>query len=401
MRNACGNLKFFLAVETSSAFFTSLMAPFWVIYFRSVIGLSFEQISLLIIGNHAASMLLEIPTGAIADLWGRKTSVSISLAIGAFASIGIYFSGHFLLLLVFFILSGIGATFKSGAFEAWLADSLMASDSNVDLTKIWGKLSSFGYLASMLGFLIGSSLVHFGFLREIWLVEGAGIFLIFILVMVRGREIHKQSSSNKVTFSEYWQKVKNGSCYLFKRKFLIFAVGGSFFFYFSSGIISLLWQPYFKDLGIPIDWFGPILAAIMAQGIFIPRYSHLITKKLKGNLNTLGMVSVGCAVSLFLMRELHNFTLIFYFIYMGIYCLESPVFMGFINRFLPSEERATILSTYSLIISISTIICTYLFGFFSTQYGFSAALSLSILSVIVSAAFLMVSKKQEKKEEQD
>lgn len=395
MCSSSKNLKFFLTVETSYAFFTSLMAPFWVIYFYSIVGLSFEQISLLIIGNHIASMALEIPTGAVADLWGRKASVSISLVIGAFVSIGIYFGGHFLLLLIFFILSGVGATFKSGAFEAWFADSLTISDPKVDLTKIWGMLSSYRYLAGMSGFLIGSILVHFKFLREIWLVEGAGVFLTFIIVIVKGKETYRQSSSGKMTFSQYWKKVKNGSCYLFRRRLLLFAVLGSFFFYFSSGIISLLWQPYLKDLGIPIGWFGPILAATMAQGIFIPRYSHLIIGKLRSSLSALGIVSIGCAIFLFLMREVHSLSLIFFLIYMGIYCLESPILMGFLNRFLPSEERATILSTYSVIISISTIICTYLFGFFSTAYGLSVALSLSVLSVLVSTVFFTIGRKRE------
>ncbi|GAB6117489.1 hypothetical protein JCM16816_10860 [Thermoanaerobacter brockii subsp. lactiethylicus] len=66
MQNLKGNLQFFLAVPLFSNLFTSLMAPFWVVYFNRI-NLDFAQISLIIIINHVAVTLFEIPTGALAD----------------------------------------------------------------------------------------------------------------------------------------------------------------------------------------------------------------------------------------------------------------------------------------------------------------------------------------------
>jgi MFS family permease len=112
-----GQYKIFLYSNIIFKFFTSLMAPFWVIYFNKI-NLDFSQISLLIIVNHVAVTLFEVPTGALADTYSRKFSVLLSLLVGSLTSIGIYFNTSFEILLFLYFLSGIGATLNSGAFES-------------------------------------------------------------------------------------------------------------------------------------------------------------------------------------------------------------------------------------------------------------------------------------------
>jgi len=51
-----------------------ILIPFEIVYFRSI-GLSSTQIGFLIALWPLASLLFEIPTGAVADLYGRKFSV--------------------------------------------------------------------------------------------------------------------------------------------------------------------------------------------------------------------------------------------------------------------------------------------------------------------------------------
>jgi len=214
MQNLKRNERFFLTVTLFSSFFTSLMAPFWVIYFNKI-NLDFSQISLLIIINHIAVTLFEIPTGAFADTYSRKFSVLLSLLIGSLTSIGIYFNTSFTVLLFLYFLSGVGATLNSGAFESWFADSFLLGQKEMDLTKYWGRLTSFNYLGSMIGFLGGSVLVRYNIFREIWLIEGIGIFLVFIYVFLAGKEAKLQKKrTNTVTESISIKLLKELCIYL-------------------------------------------------------------------------------------------------------------------------------------------------------------------------------------------
>ena len=59
-----------------------LWVPVWVVFLQRK-GLNLTEIGLLEAGAWLLTAALEVPTGAIADRWGRKAS----MAIGAFGSL--------------------------------------------------------------------------------------------------------------------------------------------------------------------------------------------------------------------------------------------------------------------------------------------------------------------------
>lgn len=70
-------LSDFLTPFYISAFIQSackLITPFYIIYFFSI-GLDFWQIALISSLRSVVGLVCEIPTGAIADLYGKKFSV--------------------------------------------------------------------------------------------------------------------------------------------------------------------------------------------------------------------------------------------------------------------------------------------------------------------------------------
>ncbi len=386
MQDLKKNLRFFLLLVCASGFFKSLMAPFWIVYFNKI-GFTYEQIASFVIVNHLSTLVFEIPTGVVADIYGRKLSVIISLLLGAIVPFGIYFSKSYLILLFLHLLAGIGATFTSGAFDAWFVDSLLLINKDLDLTKYWGRLTSFNYFGNTLGFLMGSALVYFRLFKEVWLIEGGGMLFIFLYTILRGQEKKLSKIHEKNNYLVFLKKILNGSTYLFKHKYLLFVVLGSCSFFFSSGIVSLLWQPYFHTLGMPLTWFGPILAITMVVSIFVPRYVDVIVRYLKKAIIFLIMSSVVCSIFLFAMLFTNKYAFIPYIVYTAIYSTHTPLIMAHLNEFIPSSERATIISAYNLSISLATVICTYLFGFLSSRFNLTSALLLATATAFLSAGF--------------
>lgn len=386
------NIQFFLTVIFSKSFFSMLTAPYWVIYFNQI-GLSFQSISTLVIVNHIASLVFEIPTGAVADVYGRKVSVLISLFIGTIVYAIIFFTGSLKWLLLAYILSGFGATFMSGAFEAWFADSFPLHK-EVDLTNLWGRYTSFSYAGNGVGFLVAAILSHFLSLKTFWLIQSLGISFIFLYVLIKGKETVDRSKGQKdASYKEFTTKMFRGSTFIFTHIVLLIPVVGSCLFYFSSGIISLGWQPFLKIYGVRTEFLGIILALNMGFSIITPNLVGRLVKKMRGELSVLSPICLVIALLIGGMTIWPDLSFILFILYGGIYSLESPLFKGYINKVIPSSERATILSTYSVFVSLATIFATFVFGYISDNFSLSIAFFISSVFAVIAALGFIVSKR--------
>ena len=136
-----------------------IMAAYWTLYLVDL-GISFAKIALITAMIPISSFLFEIPTGAIADLYGRKTSVFISYFLSALCFFGILLSktNIYLLLILYFIL-GIAFTFESGALESWFVDSIKHKKQTKHLHRLFGRWGSTSAIGFVVGPLIGGMLV--------------------------------------------------------------------------------------------------------------------------------------------------------------------------------------------------------------------------------------------------
>ena len=95
--------------------------PIWIVFYEQRINT--VQISLLVAIQYASQLLLELPTGAFADLIGRKWSTVAGYFVWAAAVVLILTSHGFFQLLVAVIVFGLGDALVSGALEALVYDS--------------------------------------------------------------------------------------------------------------------------------------------------------------------------------------------------------------------------------------------------------------------------------------
>src|SRR3989344_7570872 len=82
------------------------------------------QVSLIYSWRYLSQLLAELPTGAFADIFGRKQSVRLSFLSFAIAYLLLPFTNNFAQILLLFTFSGIGMSLVSGAYEALIYDSL-------------------------------------------------------------------------------------------------------------------------------------------------------------------------------------------------------------------------------------------------------------------------------------
>lgn len=106
-------------------FWTHFVSAVLVPFFRDWGGIGLDRILLLNAWFMLWAFALEVPTGAIADRFGRKVSATLGYAIGA-AAIGVYVSAPRLeVFLAAEVLMALGFALVSGAEDALLYDSLV------------------------------------------------------------------------------------------------------------------------------------------------------------------------------------------------------------------------------------------------------------------------------------
>jgi len=108
--------------------------PIWIVFLQA--RLSITEISFLVGFGSLVQLILELPTGAFADLFGKKTTVILSYLVDALYFLGYGFATTFPQFLFLTALSGLGESLRSGAKEALLYDSLKQDGVETNFAKI-------------------------------------------------------------------------------------------------------------------------------------------------------------------------------------------------------------------------------------------------------------------------
>jgi MFS family permease len=112
--------KLYLAAQFAQAFYFFLTAPVWYQFASEV--LSPVQIGLFFSLSYATQLLCEVPTGALADKYGRKPSALGGAFLTMLVPLVMYFGHSFPAYVICAVLLGLGNAFTSGSLEALLYD---------------------------------------------------------------------------------------------------------------------------------------------------------------------------------------------------------------------------------------------------------------------------------------
>jgi predicted MFS family arabinose efflux permease len=140
---------------------TGLLMPVMVLLLLDR-GFSLGQIGLIIAAQGFVVLLLELPTGALADSLGRRRMLFVASAF-QIASVGLFIVADTLVaLLVVFALQGVYRALESGPLEAWYVDAAQAADADADIERGFAQGGVVLGVAITLGTLASGGLVARG-----------------------------------------------------------------------------------------------------------------------------------------------------------------------------------------------------------------------------------------------
>jgi len=386
-------------------------------------GMSLGQLGLLTAIYSATIFLLEVPTGGLADAWGRRR-VALLGEVVTLAGWGIFLASFsFPTFLVAFLLNGVGRALASGTLDAWFVDSLQAIRPDVDLHPRLARNGAVAFIALGLGAVCGGVIARgFAFLPPdgtaiLTPLASPGVVAIVlrlgliaaIALLVREPEGRFHAASWRRGIAEVPSLLRDavrltaGSCILVR----LLAVAGASGVVLSS--LELLWQPQFGRLlgaGEARSVFlGVILAGSFLMGVvgslIAPRFSKRLGDRpglvcaifhgLRGGL-LVGLAMQGHAVPA---------AVLFWLVYFGQGAVNSTHAL-LLNEEIPSHRRSSMLSIESLVHYVGSFIGSAGLGFVAqhTSIGTSWGLAGGLLLVSWVLYHRIDSVREERRREQ-
>ena len=387
-KDISSNIWKIILIKFLSSF--GIFMPIVVLFYQDN-GLTMTQILLLQAIFSLSIFLFELPSGYFSDVLGRKRTIILAQFFD-FIGFLIYSLSHgFWGFLCGELILGVGASFLSGTDSAMLYDTLIVIKKEDEYKKLEGRIQGFNYLALTIGSVFG------GFLGAIQLRLPFFIqtFLSFISFLIAFTLIEPPIEKFKIEnpLNDIFKILK----YVMKNAeikwLLVYAA------IISSGVILLKWfiQPYFKLVGLRIEFFGIILALFNLFTVFVSLNAHSIESKIGKRNLLIGfpflMFFAYLIMGLFPSLITIMLALIFYFI-KGV---GNPVMKAYINELVPSKIRATVLSIRNLLFRVIFSITSPFLGWIADVYSLTTALIFSgILFFIMSLIVLLLMFKHTK-----
>jgi MFS family permease len=364
-----------------------LMLPVTVLYFKQH-DLTSQQIFTLTSCYSLAVVIFEVPSGYLADLWGRKNSIVAGIGLSILGNAFFLLPG-FEYFLIAEVLMGIGASFISGCDSALFYDSLQVMKKEDQFKKLIGKYRSYGNFSEAAAGLFGGFLASYAVVLTVY---GRLIVLIlgFITAFFLTEPERKTLDTNKGRFITLLKVVKY--CLVDKKtvKWLII-----FSCVLGSVTLNIAWfsQFFFKHIGLAPIYFGVVWAIIQAASGVYARFGHNYVSflgKHKAMISLLLFIFVGYWG---LSYSKNIFVgVIFVLICFAIRGVNLPVLGYYLHQEVDSDRRATVISIKSLLVRLLYSSLAPFFGYLIDKKGlqFSIRTAGTIYTVLGLIALVVI-----------
>lgn len=344
--------------------------PVLVPYFRDELGLTFHQ---FLIGEAifaATVLLLEVPSGWFADVWGRRIAI---ISAGIFSLLGYGMLGlatGFWSAVASQVIIGIAVSLHSGTLSAFLYDTLLSQGREAEYRKHEGFRHGLGLYSVAFGAALGGILYqwdhHAPIIVELIFIACSLVVSFFMVEPPRHqKEIQHSPLRDMLETMRYALRGHKdiGALILFVA--LIFG---------STKVFLWAQQPYYSDLHIPESIYGFLMAGAMLLGGAGGHFGHHILRNWQGFAVVKILLLVVVGICLISGLALTHTGLALIMLGGLIWGFGWPRVQETINHAVGSERRATILSTCSLMYSLAFIPMSLLLGWIEEKDSITTAM---------------------------
>lgn len=351
----------------------------------------------------AGQVLFEVPTGVVADTMGRRLSYLLgaaTLSASTFAYLMLWWArGPFWGWAFVSVLLGLGFTFFSGATEAWLVDGLKATRYRGTLEAAFARGQVATGIAMLGGTVIGgimAQLTNLGVPYIMRVVALAGTFGVAYVFM---RDVGFKPKRGATPVSEVRSVVSASLTHGLRKPAVRWMMLSAPFttgvlFYGFYAMQPYLLELYGKSGSYAIAGLAAaiVAGAQIAGGLLVMRISSLFKRRTSLLLTTVfggagALAVVGLAVNFWVAVAM-------LVVWGMVFAVNQPVRQAYLNGLIPSEQRATVLSSDNLISSTGGVVFQPALGKVADAWSYAASYVVSAAVQLFALPFILLARKQ-------
>jgi len=361
-----------------------LFMPIVVLFYKDN-GLEMQQVFILQAIYSVAIVALEIPSGYVADVLGRKVTLLIGSVLGFAGFLCYSFSYGFTGFLIAEIILGFGQSLISGADSALLYDTLLVMDKKGQYIKQEGRMVSVGNFseafAGILGGLLAAINLRYPYYAQT-IIAFMAIPAAFTLIEP---ERHKKIEALK--WNDILKVVKYS---LHDHKELKWNI--IFSSVIGASTLTMAWfvQPYFELVALPVTLFGVFWTILNLTVGVSALFAHKAEAKLKQLKTMIGITILIPAGYITVSRIDALWGIGILFLFYIVRGIATPVLKDYINQLCDSNIRATVLSVRNFVIRIFFAIIGPFVGWYTDHFSLQAALLVSGSIFFILSVFTLL-----------
>ncbi|MBF0298613.1 MAG: MFS transporter [Oligoflexia bacterium] len=364
-------------------------------------GLSFTQIGFLFAFKEVLVNVINIPTGAVADIYGRKKSLIFALSSYVISFLIFSYSNSFAMLYLAFFLFGIGESFRAGTHKAMIFDYLRMENRLKDKTLVYGETRSWSQRGSAVSVLIGAAIVYFGsgykniFLYSI-IPYLAGVINIMLYPSYLDKKNETGSSLKEIfrhlikTMKKCWQSIELRHLILQSTLYEGQYRSVKDYLQILIGTLAISLPFFLKEaperktaIFIAIIYF-----ALYILSSYASKFSHKFLEFFNSEKAAIRTIMLITAVLLLIssVGVFINLTWISVLSFIFIFNLQNimrPIMTAQYDNLSLSEEQATVLSVESQANSVGIFFLAPILGYLADHYSLAYAFLLCALVLLI------------------
>ena len=362
----------------------SLVMPIIVLFYEEQ-GLGLHEVFVLKSVYSVAAVTLEIPSGYLADVWGRKRCLFWGSGLFFLGYLLYSFTGAFSAFLCAELLLGAGQTLVNGADSALLYDTAAHYKAEQHYLRYEGRLTMIGNFAEAIAGIFGGLLAAYS-LRFPFYGQAIVAFIGIPAALAIREYNHSRAVRNPAGEMLRIIRYSLGENKVLRYNILFSGIIG-------AATLTMAWfvQPILMQLQTPTSYYGVIwtvlnltvgIAALYSdrveQALGMRRSNGLILVVIVGGYAALALLPLtyACLAILFLFYIVRGFA--------------TPILKGYINQMTFSEMRATVLSIRNFIIRLLFAAIAPFIGWLNDYYSLQVALLISALIIGIPGFLFLV-----------
>ncbi|MDZ4373143.1 MAG: MFS transporter [Phenylobacterium sp.] len=362
-----------------------LIAPFYTVMFAEN-GLTPSQIGLILASWSAVCLVLEVPSGLLADRMSRRWLMAIAQLLRCLGfAVWIAFPG-FWGFLIGLMLWGLKSATLSGAFEAALFDELKALGRQSEYVRVFGRTQSARFAGLLAAALVAAPMSVLGYpvLIAVSVVGGVAAAASALLLPKAPRAM---SASGWNTLRHLKQGLREAASLPGVPSLLLFIAS-------TQAVVSALadyWQIFGQQVGLPKPGIALFVAALAGSGVLAASVAHRLHRLPPLALSLMIAVAGLCVILAGAVWQ--PWSVVLPVIYVAIFWSVDVNADARFQHALRGETRATVASLKGFVMQGGTVFLMLSFGLVAEAQSYRTAFMVSgALAVLIGLVFALASR---------